>query len=114
MQPVLSPAAVLALESLSSTAMPRSLSGATRAQVTQEADPLAVPARLSATWRPSTLMLEELPPVFTGGWVGYTGYDTVRYVFPGAGRLQRACAGFTFILCFLEWHWRVQLCLVIT
>ena len=52
--------------------------------MTQEADPLAVPARLSAAWRPSTLTLEELPPVFTGGWVGYTGYDTVRYVFPGA------------------------------
>lgn len=61
-------------------------------QVTREADPLAVPVRLSAAWRPSTVVLEELPPVFTGGWVGYTGYDTVRYVFPGARRLQRACA----------------------
>ena len=55
-----------------------------RREVTHEADPLAVPARLSAGWRPATAALEDLPPVFTGGWVGYTGYDTVRYVYSGA------------------------------
>ncbi|KAK9842349.1 hypothetical protein WJX81_007998 [Elliptochloris bilobata] len=54
-----------------------------RRQVTEEADPLAVPARLSAAWRPAAEELEGLPPVFTGGWVGYCGYDTVRYVYSG-------------------------------
>lgn len=54
--------------------------------MTEEADPLAVPVRLSAAWRPAARTLEDLPAVFTGGWVGYTGYDTVRYVFPGARR----------------------------
>jgi len=27
--------------------------------------------------------VEGLPTVFTGGWVGYAGYDTVRYVYGG-------------------------------
>ena len=26
-------------------------------------------------------MVEGMPNVFTGGWVGYCGYDTVRYVY---------------------------------
>ena len=59
--------------------------------MTEEADPLAVPVRLSAAWRPAAGTLEDLPAVFTGGWVGYTGYDTVRYVFPGARRPPPAC-----------------------
>lgn len=42
-----------------------------------------VAARLSAEWRPA--LVEGLPRVFTGGWVGYCGYDTVRYVYSGAG-----------------------------
>ena len=40
-----------------------------------------VPVDLSAHWRP--VPSEGLPAVFTGGWVGYTGYDTVRYVYGG-------------------------------
>ncbi|RMZ56813.1 hypothetical protein APUTEX25_002902, partial [Auxenochlorella protothecoides] len=35
---------------------------------------------MSAPWSP--VIPEGLPPVFTGGWVGYAGYDTVRYVYP--------------------------------
>jgi hypothetical protein len=30
-------------------------------------------------WRPAKV--DGLPEVFTGGWVGYAGYDTVRYVY---------------------------------
>ena len=40
-----------------------------------------VPEALSRAWRPA--LLEGLPQVFTGGWVGYAGYDTVRYVYSG-------------------------------
>jgi hypothetical protein len=40
-----------------------------------------VPVDLSAGWRP--VRSDGLPAVFTGGWVGYTGYDTVRYVYSG-------------------------------
>jgi hypothetical protein len=71
------------------------------AQVTEEADPLAVPVRLSAAWRPAAGTLEDLPAVFTGGWVGYTGYDTVRYVFPGARRPPRPRRASARRLCFL-------------
>ena len=55
--------------------------GATVETATDEADPLSVPERLSANWRP--VRAADLPPgAFTGGWVGFTGYDTVRYVYP--------------------------------
>ncbi|KAK9829881.1 hypothetical protein WJX72_008431 [[Myrmecia] bisecta] len=47
----------------------------------EEADPMEVPIRLSSNWRP--VVAEGLPQVFTGGWVGYCGYDTVRYVYAG-------------------------------
>lgn len=40
-----------------------------------------VAVRLSESWRP--VLTEGLPSVFTGGWVGYCGYDTVRYVYSG-------------------------------
>jgi hypothetical protein len=54
-----------------------------------------VPIDLSASWRAAEG--QGLPEVFTGGWVGYTGYDTVRYVYSGGwargklGRAMRAC-----------------------
>ena len=38
-----------------------------------------VPVQLSRNWRPARV--DGLPAVFTGGWVGYAGYDTVRYVY---------------------------------
>ena len=50
--------------------------------ITEEEDPLAVPMRLGAAWQAAPM--EGLPGVFTGGWVGYCGYDTVRYVYPSA------------------------------
>lgn len=43
--------------------------------------PQQVPESLSRNWRPAAV--EGLPAVFTGGWVGYAGYDTVRYVYSG-------------------------------
>ena len=41
------------------------------------ADPLAEAARLAAEWK-----FVPVPglPAFTGGWVGYAGYDAVRYL----------------------------------
>ncbi len=36
---------------------------------------------MSAAWQIADD--EGLPKVFTGGWVGYSGYDTVRYVYAG-------------------------------
>ena len=35
---------------------------------------------------------EGLPKVFTGGWVGYSGYDTVRYVYSGNACLSVSTA----------------------
>ncbi len=53
-------------------------------RVTEEADPLDVPRRLSAAMkpaRPAPVGGRSRPP-FTGGWVGYAGYDTARYAEP--------------------------------
>ena len=53
---------------------------------TTEVDPLAVPQRLTASWRPATGgCVGGVKPgaAFTGGWVGYAGFDTVRYQEPG-------------------------------
>lgn len=47
-----------------------------------------VAVRLSEDWRPAPV--EGLPAVFTGGWVGYCGYDTVRYVYSGMPRMTHA------------------------
>ncbi|CAL5228808.1 g12007 [Coccomyxa viridis] len=47
--------------------------------ITQETDPMEVAVALSKEWKPASV--EGLPNVFTGGWVGYCGYDTVRYVY---------------------------------
>ena len=44
------------------------------------ADPLSVPVAISRAWRAAPV--DDLLDVFTGGWVGYTGYDTVRYTYP--------------------------------
>jgi anthranilate synthase component 1 len=43
----------------------------------ESADPLGEMQHVTAAWR--LARVEELPD-FTGGWVGYAGYDTVRYV----------------------------------
>ncbi|QDZ19567.1 alpha subunit of anthranilate synthase [Chloropicon primus] len=43
-------------------------------------DPLSVPEQLSKDWKIGET--GDLPEVFSGGWVGYIGYDTVRYVYP--------------------------------
>jgi hypothetical protein len=49
--------------------------------VSNEADPMNVPVNISRNWKPA--QVEGLPSVFTGGFVGYAGYDTVRYVYGG-------------------------------
>ncbi|XP_076919415.1 anthranilate synthase alpha subunit 1, chloroplastic-like [Bidens hawaiensis] len=41
-------------------------------------DPLEIPKSLSDGWKPQ--LVDGLPDTFTGGWVGYFSYDTVRYV----------------------------------
>ena len=62
-----------------------------RRTTTDEADPLAVPARMSAHWRPAPLpegMPADVP--FSGGWVGFTSYDSVRYAYPAKLPLSKA------------------------
>ena len=46
-----------------------------------EADPLAVPRRIAAD-RPLGTPSSVLPDCFTGGWIGYIGYDSVRWMEP--------------------------------
>eukprot|EP00271_Cylindrocystis_brebissonii_P011597 TRINITY_DN29464_c0_g1_i1.p1 TRINITY_DN29464_c0_g1~~TRINITY_DN29464_c0_g1_i1.p1 ORF type:complete len:678 (-),score=103.74 TRINITY_DN29464_c0_g1_i1:1033-3066(-) len=41
-------------------------------------DPMTIPVEIAKKWKP--VMVEGLPPCFCGGWVGFTGYDTMRYV----------------------------------
>lgn len=49
-----------------------------------------MPERISRGWRPA--QLNGVPSVFTGGFVGYAGYDTVRYVYSGeSDRLLQCC-----------------------
>jgi len=48
-------------------------------------NPLTVPAELTQTYRPVDVGAPAgrgAPPGFTGGWVGFAGYDTMRYVEP--------------------------------
>jgi anthranilate synthase component I len=52
-----------------------------RSRSFESEDPMEVPAAMGAKWRPA--VPAGLPRVFTGGWVGYCGYDTVRYVYSG-------------------------------
>ena len=54
---------------------------AQRRTVTEEEDPLETVVAISRRWKP--VRIEGIPHVFTGGWVGYCGYDTVRYVYGG-------------------------------
>ena len=56
-------------------------------QETRE-DPMDIPVELSKEWSPAHV--EGLPNAFTGGWVGYTSYDTVRYVYKGKLPFQDA------------------------
>lgn len=49
---------------------------------------------LSRDWKPA--VVEGMPNVFTGGWVGYCGYDTVRYVYSSEHPPL-----FLLVLCFL-------------
>ena len=45
---------------------------------------------MSADWRPADEA--GLPRVFTGGWVGYCSYETVRYGYLGEqSRSEAAC-----------------------
>lgn len=61
--------------------LPQPLGQLTTASPLQDLeDPMSVPESLSKGWK--AVAVEGLPQVFTGGWVGYTGYETVRYVFP--------------------------------
>jgi len=54
-------------------------------------DPLSVPRRMSEQWRVvDALEVRGLPRAFTGGWVGYAGYDTVRYAEAGKLTFERA------------------------
>lgn len=41
-------------------------------------DPMEVPRSIMEGWHPQ--QIEELPETFSGGWVGFFSYDTVRYV----------------------------------
>jgi len=54
-------------------------------ETTRETDPLSVPRRLVASWRRAALSPVapgDTAAPFTGGWVGYAGYDTARYAEP--------------------------------
>ncbi|XP_043720198.1 anthranilate synthase alpha subunit 1, chloroplastic-like [Telopea speciosissima] len=41
-------------------------------------DPMVIPRRIMESWKPQ--LIEELPDAFSGGWVSFFSYDTVRYV----------------------------------
>ena len=41
-------------------------------------DPMDAPEDYVSKWK--IARTNDLPDAFTGGWVGYVGYDTVRYV----------------------------------
>ena len=54
-----------------------------------EDNPLDVPRRLAGAMTLGT-PTDSLPDCFTGGWVGYVGYDTVRWLEPGKLPFERA------------------------
>ncbi|MDG2031708.1 MAG: anthranilate synthase component I [Phycisphaerales bacterium] len=49
---------------------------------TEEADPLSIPRGITDANVLGTPK-DQLPDCFTGGWVGYVGYDSVRWLEPG-------------------------------
>ncbi|TVU47641.1 hypothetical protein EJB05_07247 [Eragrostis curvula] len=51
-----------------------------KGQVTEQIvdDPMKVPRSMMEGWNPQ--QIDELPDSFSGGWVGFFSYDTVRYV----------------------------------
>lgn len=54
-------------------------------KTTTEEDPLAIPKQITKCWKLATEKSASnrgLTAGFTGGWVGYAGYDTVRYSEP--------------------------------
>jgi anthranilate synthase component 1 len=56
-----------------------------RRTATTEPDPMAVPRRIGAGWRVAAAggaAGDRALPRFTGGWVGYAGYDSARYQEP--------------------------------
>jgi len=44
-----------------------------------EEDPMTVMAKIGEKWKP--MKHPDLPEAFAGGWVGFAGYDTVRYQY---------------------------------
>lgn len=68
---------------------------------------MEVPVQLSRNWKPA--QVEGLPEVFTGGWVGYAGYDTVRYVYgseysEAEGTCRRKLLQLQWVLCDIVNH----------
>ena len=51
-------------------------------------DPLSVPRRLAGGWKP--IQSGAVPAAFHGGWVGFVGFDAVRWLEPGALPFERA------------------------
>ena len=60
-----------------------------RVGMVQEVASVQVAVALSRNWKPA--MVEGMPDVFTGGWVGYCGYDTVRYVYSSKALSLSVC-----------------------
>jgi anthranilate synthase component 1 len=52
------------------------------------ADPLAVPRSITGAWVP--IRSGSVPPAFHGGWVGFVGFDAVRWLEPSALPFHRA------------------------
>jgi anthranilate synthase component 1 len=53
--------------------------GRAASETTTERDPMEVMKRIGESWR--ACKTPGLPDCFAGGWVGFTGYDTVRYQY---------------------------------
>ena len=62
--------------------------GTGASETTREDDPMEVMKRISEDWRPCKT--PGLPDCFAGGWVGFTGYDTVRYQYQSKLDFDRA------------------------